>query len=505
MSDWDWFFPNDAGRSQLLRAQVAELASAQASARPRGGRISSQLSGLEGPVEKRLEALTVAFDAYVELGDVREQLATHVETALVRREVLAAIDALVRGRRAERVTPVEGDDYWLPHAMNAVTALIAGGRDRAAEGRARTLGRQADLFRVVLLGALGHGVLVRDGVPDLLATDGPLDDAQVALWHALLAGVYGETGEGALLDAVEERWRPALAGGEPDAWRSWVVEQSEAEDPDAELAWVRGLLAGEARPASGSGSALEHTAEDPRASLRAVAGTLIAEGSEQERELLVRARQLRRRVEDPSGTAAGPFEPLPAAVADLVRQGLLTTSDPALRARLLAWSRPGLLAAVELAAASPVPPVRPVERQTSGGALLVGPEGADPEALARARQTIVARSASPERDRSRVTGGAAGGLAVLAVVAALLSSPLALVALLGVAAFALGLVAVLTHRKRRRTVLEQADHQAAELAAVDRAVDDARRGLAEAEAARKRRAAARAALAEGLRRDLRAR
>ncbi len=508
MSDWDWFLPDDAGPSQRLRAQVAELAVPPASARPRISRLSSRLVKLPGPVETRLDALTVAFDAYVELADVREQLASHVEPALVRRDVLAAVDALVRGRRAERVTPAEGDDYWLPHAMNAVTALIAGGRDRAAEGRARALGRQADLFRVVLLGALGHGVLVADPVPDLLATDGPLDDAQVALWRALLDGVYGPTDDGVLLDAVGARWRPALAGGEPSTWRSWLVEQSGAEDPDAELTWVRGLLDGRVLPAAGGGTGkVGHAAqEDPRASLRTVAGTLIAEGTEQERELLVRARQLRSRVEDPTGTAAaGASEPLPTHVAVLVRQELLDTQDPALRARLLGWLRPGLLSAVELAAAAPTPPVPPVEQQTPGGALMVGPGGVDPDALAQVRQAISARSAAPQRGSSRLTGGAAGGLAVLAVVGGLLSWPVVLVALLGTAAVVLGLVAVQSHRGRRLAAGERATGQAAELAAVDRAVEEARRRLADAQSAQQDRAAARAGLAEGLRRDLRPR
>ncbi len=512
--DWGWFFTSEAGRTNLLRSQVDELAASSASAHARSSRLSSQLAQLQGSIESRLDALSEAFDAYVELGDVREQLAAHAETAAVRRDVLAAIDALVGGRRAGRVDPGEADDYWLPHAMNAVMALIAGGRDRTAEARARTLGRQADLFVVVLLGALGHGSLVADRVPELLVTDESLSATQVVLWRAVLDGVYGGPEErSAVLDAVGARWRSTLAAGSGAEWRGWVAAQSGAEDAEAELAWVRTLLDGQvllplagrgprAQPA-GSGSPTEQAGtasagSDLRAALRTEAGSMIAEGSAAERDLLARAKQLRRRIEDPAGTGAEPpAEPPRTGVRTLVQQECATTGDPQLRARLLDWLRPGLLQAVEAAAAAPSPEIGPVEQPTPGGPLRVGPDGPDPDRLAQVRHTISARV--PE---SRVSPAVLAGLAAVLVVAALvgvlLGWPGVLVGLLAVLAVLLGVFAARGHRDRRRA----AEERTADLASVDRVVADARRQLEEARSEQQRRALARRSLAESLRRDL---
>ncbi|GAA1826364.1 hypothetical protein ACFFOM_15510 [Microlunatus capsulatus] len=515
MTDWDWFFTSEAGRTNLLRSQVDDLAASSASANARSSRLSSQLAQLQGSLETRLNALSQAFDAYVELGDVREQLAAHAGTAAVRRDVLAAVEALVAGRPAERVEPGPEDDYWLPHAMNAVTALVAGAPDRAAEERAAALDRQADLFVVVLLGALGRGALVADRVPDLLVTDGSLGPEQVALWHALLAGVHNDPGGGPdLLAAVGERWAPTLAGGDAAEWRDWVAEQSGAADADAELAWVRALLDGQVllplvapaprrREVSRRRAAEEPVAppaadEDPRAVLRATAGAMIAEGSEPERDLLVRARLLRQRIEDPGGLPpTAPAEPVRTGVRDLVREAFAGTRDPALRARLLGWLHPGLRQAVEAAAASPLPAVEPVEQRTPGGPLVVGPDGPDPARLAQVRHNISARphdgTWSPV-----VPGVLAGAAGLLALVGALLGWPLGLVLLVLAVGVVLGLLALGAARSRRAAATEQAG----DLATVDRVVAEARQRLADARAEQQRRASGRTVLLEGLRRDL---
>lgn len=517
MSDWDWFFTSEAGRTNLLRSQVDELASVSASAHARSSRLSSQLAQLQGSLETRLDALSAAFDAYVELGDVREQLAAHAETAAVRRDVLAAVDALVGGRRVARVDPGEADDYWLPHAMNAVMALIAGGRDRTAEGRARTLGRQADLFIVVLLGALGHGVLVADRVPDLLVTDDSLSSTQVVLWRAVLDGVHGGPGDGSVLDAVGERWRSTLAGGDGAEWRGWVAQQSGADGAEAELTWIRALIDGQVllplavpaarsrrlelsvpRAAAAPDGGAPTVAVDSRSALRAAAGLMIGEGSEAERELLVRARLLRQRIEDPSGAlpAAATEDPR-TGVRVLVRQEFATTRDPELRARLLGWLRPGLLHAVEAAGAAAPPPVEPLEVRTPGGPLVVGPDGPDLDRLSQVRHNISAR-VSDSSVNPLVLAVLAGVLVVVAVVGAVLGWPGALIGLVVVLALLLGGFAALGYRDRRRDAQQRAD----DLATVEGVVADARRQLDEARTEQQSQLLSLRSLADGLRRDL---
>ena len=96
--DWQWFWAGEGGRDRILRDEVEGLHARLSSASSQTHRLSSQLATLTGSIESRLNALSAAFDAYVELGDVREQLAVYQEPAAVRRAVMAAIDALAGGR-----------------------------------------------------------------------------------------------------------------------------------------------------------------------------------------------------------------------------------------------------------------------------------------------------------------------------------------------------------------------------------------------------------------------
>ena len=195
--DWDWFWAGEGGRDNLLRSEIEGLHGQASAARSQAARLSSQLAQVQGSMETRLSALAAAFDAYVELGDVREQLAGYPDTSAVRRDAANAFEVLTRGGIPERL-PDRTPDYWLTDAMNAVIALAAGHPDRAAEARAVALDRDAELFLVTAAGALGHGAEVADRVPALLVTDGELTAPQRALWSAVLAGrVRRRTARGA--------------------------------------------------------------------------------------------------------------------------------------------------------------------------------------------------------------------------------------------------------------------------------------------------------------------
>ena len=137
--------PGEGGRDNLLQSEIEGLHSQASAARSQAARLSSQLAKVQGSMETRLSALAAAFDAYVELGDVREQLAGDPDTSAVRRNATAAFEVLTRGGIPERL-PDSTADYWLADAMNAVIALAAGSPDRVADARAVALDRDAELF-----------------------------------------------------------------------------------------------------------------------------------------------------------------------------------------------------------------------------------------------------------------------------------------------------------------------------------------------------------------------
>ncbi|WP_375426106.1 hypothetical protein [uncultured Friedmanniella sp.] len=499
MTDWNWLFASDYGRDKMLASEVDQLSAQAASARATNSRLSSQLASLEGSLDSRLSALSAAFDAYVELGDVREQLAAYGAEATIRRKVVATLQALAAGGRPARIAP-EAEGYWLPYATNAVIALVEGRADTEAEEQARSLSHDTDLFIVVLLGALDRGALVAARVPDLLVGDGTLTPAQVALWRAVLAGVYPEPEPGGtvLIDAVGEAWRGTLATGDAKDWQRWVVEHAD-QDSTAQLQWVADLLQGRvlmplSSPAADAPEA-GAPAADPRSELQAVAIAVVTAGSDPERDLVQRAGELRRKIEHPRVGLA--LAPDPVAVRSVVRTEFETTTDPGRRAVLLGWLRPGLAQAVAAAAAQPSPQPEGIRRSLPFGSVVVGPDGPDAALLAKVRSRVV--QANPRATSRPLVPALVGGvLLLLALVGLALGWPTALVVLFLLGAVAGAVAAVVAWRNRVAALRAIAtDHQR-----IDQLVDEATRAAAEQQAEYREREAVRARLVEELRSQL---
>lgn len=389
----------------MLREEIEGLQANASAASRRSAQLSSQLANLQGSLETRLIALSAAFDAYVELGDVREQLAGFPDTSAVRRDAVAAIETLSRGGRPEVVAD-RGQDYWLSYAVNAVRALAAGSPDLEAERRAVELSPDAELFIVAAAGGLGHGARVGDRVAPLLTCDGSLNWRQVKLWRALLAGAYGE-----VLPAVRPVWVPAI-DQTADTWVAWVLTQV-GNSANAALGWLDALTAGSNERAAvelgpplaaevlrlaGDAPPAPADAENPQAGLRSVVIDLIGRGMGNEAELLERSRVLRARIEAPNGAAEDvvPEPPLRLVTVE-VQEALLASPPASPRQRaLLGWVAPGLRAAVAVfdSRAAAVAPA-PVSVNTEAGSLDVLPTGADSAAVARRKQTLAQRNASP--------------------------------------------------------------------------------------------------------------
>lgn len=389
----------------MLREEIEGLQANASVAYRRSAQLSSQLANLQGSLDSRLTALSAAFDAYVELGDVREQLAGFPDTSAVRRDAVAAIEALSRGVQPHPVAD-RGQDYWLSYAVNAVRALALGSPDLEAERRAVELSPDAELFIVAAVGGLGHGARVGDRVPTLLTCDGSLNEHQVKLWRALLAGAYGE-----VLPAVGPVWAPAM-DQTADTWAAWVLSEV-GNSAVAALDWLDTLtgggddrtpvepgppLAAETLRLAGDTAPASSGAEDPQSGLRSVVIELIGQGMGNEAELLERSRVLRARIEAPNvaGTEVGAEPPLRLVTVEVQEALLASTPTSAQQQTLLGWVAPGLLAAVAVFAnrATVVAPVA-VTVSTVAGSLEVTPTGADPAAVTRREQVLAQRNASP--------------------------------------------------------------------------------------------------------------
>ncbi len=429
--DWQWFWAGEGGRDRILRDEVEGLHARLSSASSQTHRLSSQLATLSGSIESRLNALSAAFDAYVELGDVREELVAYEEPATVRRSVMEAIDALAGGRTASAVDP-RGLDYWLPYAMNAVIGLVEGRPDPAALDQARSLSPEADTFVVAACGALGHGTAVADLLPVVLVGDTELTEHQRRMWRAAATGWFGELGDD--LGAV---WRPVLDREPVAGWSVWVA--GHASSPTAGIAWLRALSAPTARGAEPSPSTADtplgqlptrraDTGPDvgeivPAVELRTVATELIGRGMPDEAALRQRSRELRALIEAPDRVPSATSEAAPATVVSEVRRALLLPSTPAsVRTTLLSWLSAPLTEVVDqlLATATSAPPVQETLRG-SGGLVVVTSTGADPAAVAAG---IVRLEAAHRVTSSRLIGWAVGTgvAAVLALVLAVVGS-----------------------------------------------------------------------------------
>ena len=337
-------------------------------------------------MEARLTALSIAFDAYVELGDIREQLAGYPDTSQLRREVREALTALAEGRSA---TPIESRDlaYWLPHATNAVLAIAAGSTDPAAEESARSLSPDAELFIVAAAGAAGHGPAVRGRLPPLLITDGTLSPAQQALWRAALAGTFGGVGD--VLAGIEPWWQPAIAAEDPTAWLAWVRRQA-GPGYLAPTEWIRDRTAATTvAPPPGSDAPTSGPHHGSSTSLRTVVSDLAGSGFGEEVALLRRARELRARIEDPGAPSPARAQPAPDSddaessdrvpVVDAVR-AVLTDKEIGAPARtlVLGWLAPSLSSVLDtIEGQASRPPDFTESVPSPGGAVQVTPGGAD--------------------------------------------------------------------------------------------------------------------------------
>lgn len=416
--DWEFLWRSDIGRDRLLRDRLEEQEVHQLAARAQDRRrMDGKLQQLQGNLEARLDGLTKAFEAYVELDDVREQLAGFPEHSRVRRLSLEAIQAFEAGRASEPVPDLP--DYWLPPAVNA---LYPGGCDRAQAQQALARDEQsAGLFLAALLGANGYGAQAEDLVIRALGADhGTWDDAQQLLYRAVIDGLYGPGAVAALSGIVTARLMTVSTAD----WHAWVRQQAGGAAME-QLQWLVDAYSVAASPTD------EQEEQRHVEDLRTIAAAEVSEGSPGETALLRRARELREVVRQPNGTPA-PVDAEVSIVHVVQETAVGAWSGARQRQQAWTWLRPHLLQVVQQLD-TPIE-AKPAVVEVRGGTKAVsvtarGPEQTEMTAARRA----VAELNTPDFQLPKRAGLLAGGLALGSIVMWLLSVT-ALGVLLGLAA-----------------------------------------------------------------------
>ncbi|TYB47470.1 hypothetical protein FXF51_58155 [Nonomuraea sp. PA05] len=292
--------------------------------------------------------------------------------------------------------------YWLPPALEALVALLAG--DDPLEPLSRAAGRdqqQTALFLCLALAVSGQGSRIHASWLGTafgeLSLDRPVSHGQRSLWLAAARGAYGPAGKIFVLRkldalAVQEhadpqQWVQALVPGEPAV----VVPPSLADFPEmAEIPELARPAVAAARLARLRGRCAEitsarQTEHDSPAPLDNNPATPAANWAEDEPLAVLRTLI-------GQGGPAGPMASLTSYLLDDLRPG----ADPHLAAIALHVAAPILRGvSEELEADSRLEPPATLTVPLLGHRIHLRPEGPDQASLAAAEESIVTEGMIP--------------------------------------------------------------------------------------------------------------
>jgi membrane protein implicated in regulation of membrane protease activity len=477
MSD-DWWV--DQRQNRRIAELQTEVEAAYTYAASRSRALQSRLSQVQGTLERRLDRLAKSFDAFVELSDLRLDLAMFDRESAVRNRTRRLLMGLAQG--AENPPPLDLDDcpgYWLKPAAEALAALIRGDDEDGEKFAAQAAERDAD--RTTLFLTLGLAVAGRysEAVPwlaqSLPALGSGVTTVQRRLWIACADGAFGEPGrthiERRLTEVLDEmpqdasveqrvKWGQVLSGGgggrgKHSLPRELQSEKSLLEPPVAaeSLARLRARVEQALRPAD----------VQPAADFATLLNTLVDEGSPQERPLVTRARELRQIIESGGAGAEQPaaWDAPAGDTLDLLRGDMFERGGPGTRALAARVGASWLNAVADglLERATVRPPDR-VNVRVYGHALRVGADGsADlPEAQAAIDDAAEQGGPGGEWFGLALTGGG-----VVVVVLTILARLTGLAVVGGVVAIA-GVMIWAKLRSDRLKAREAAEHDKNRLA-----------------------------------------
>ncbi|GIG38809.1 hypothetical protein [Cellulomonas phragmiteti] len=469
-----WIQESDYAQSRRLSAltdDVSRLRSSLSYQNATAAAMRSDLASLRGSIETRLVRLTAAFDAFVELSSLRDQLSLVAGPALVRQATRARLVALGTapaggGPVLDVVGAPPAPGYWLADALGALGPDDDGAADRAAAiDQPRTA-----TFLTVAGAASGRADLVARWAGDALGTldpAHPVTRAQRAVWIAAAEGRLGDDARATLLErlraavaalpaaTVEEQvaaWTTHVGGAaRPGTSSSRPAEAVTAQVRQAvtSLAALRTLVdrPDEGAPAAAAGTPGADEAADDAADdaadatideLVAVLRALVDEGAEEERELMTRVAELEAVVTGKD--APGPSWNTPVGdLLTLLREDALGRHDATGAAARDACT-PWLLALADTYLAdSDLAAPDHVEASAMGVVLRARATG-----TVEGLDAALERARTPQRPRTArdtwTTVAAAGGAVLLGVAAAVDGSDLRWV--YGIVAVALAITAV---------------------------------------------------------------
>lgn len=408
MSDNWWMDRQQNKRLSGLEDDLGYMSASLSQARASHAHLKSELSKVSGSLEQRLSRLSAAFDAFVEISDLRVTLGLFDAHGRVRHQT----KQLLEGASVTDVADAEG--YWLAPALVALRGVA----DGAVDPDALALATARDSFRArifhVLLAAHLRGRLpsFTDVLPELAD---PVPHYQRAIWLLAADGFFGPVAwhhcstllaglaEESLVDTIRSLAAPrssVTVAKELDGGGDLTSALQATENLTALRTWVTSTLdAHTGEPAS---------PVDPL--VRRSLDLLIAEGSPVELPLLARERELRGVIEG-KATASETWDSTSARAVDLLREDLRSDS-PDRRALAVRACAPHVLAAAEkIAATARTRAPSELEVRTRYGRVMITPEGPDRDSLENAVDTV-SRMAEVDAKR-RATAIAAGCVAVV--------------------------------------------------------------------------------------------
>lgn len=361
----DWL-NEDYGDRRVQRRLESELQDAYQYQAQVSSTLQSRMAQVQGSLQQRIDRLTKAFYAFVELSDLRAELAVFEDEATVRHATQRLLRSLLR-RAADQTTELPAlpadlprcPGYWLRPAVGSVAASLAGDEPAAAAALAEA--QQLDpvrtaVFRTASLAVAGQPALASPQLPAALQQPGAqVTYAQRALWRACAHGVYGDAGRGLVREWLAGYVRgldTAAASAEEAEWASAASRILRKSDLPGELrhglayglsghdtlisplvagrelsalaSWVREAVTGE--PADPAAAAAARA--DAITALGAVAAALTEEGSQDEIALERRARELREIIDDQKAAARPSWDAAENSALSLLRADAFGTDLP---------------------------------------------------------------------------------------------------------------------------------------------------------------------------------
>jgi hypothetical protein len=413
VSDWADYRQNRQIRD--LQDDLERVSSSLASAHSSNRRLQSELSKVTGSIEQRLNRISAAFDAFVELSDLRMTLALFDEHARVRH----------RARQLFGEHPLPGelcdvDGYWLAPAVLAITE---GHPATEALELARTRDpRRAALFQVLatVLLARPDASPLADALPELEAN---IPMYQRALWLVAADGFL----PGDAKNLVLRRGTEFVATLTDDDRRKEVIAWQLAIRPERDDNLPRALSPAKelitALDACERITVLRHwvatgleekPADEVDPIVKKTLALLIDEGSPLELPLLQRERELRKIIENTTGDTEDSWESPTGTVVALLRQDVEDAEHPGRKALAIRISAPLILEAADrLAEQTRVRLPAEVQARGSYGQLTISKADADQASLDKALVRAMASLPYTKQRRKIAYGAGGAGLALV--------------------------------------------------------------------------------------------